>query len=72
LDLLPALESQLDELEARRVTLTVYPTAAASARPRLHPNLAQVCRDKVARLRGTLQSGPDAQEALDGTVSRSL
>jgi len=57
------LQGQLDELETRREALTA--SLAAPARPRLHPNLAQVCRDKVARLHEALQSGPNAREALE-------
>ena len=45
--------------------MTASLDAPAPAQPRLHPNLAQVYRDKVARLHEALQSAPDAQGALD-------
>jgi len=61
------LQSQLDELQARRETLTASLEAPAPAQPRLHPNLAQVYRDKVARLHEALKSGSGAQEAIEGT-----
>ena len=57
--------SQLHELEARRETLTASLEAPAPVQPRLHPNLAQMYRDKVARLHEAFQSGTDAPEALD-------
>jgi hypothetical protein len=59
------LQSQLDELEARRKALTARLKAPAPSQPRLHPNLADVYRDKVARLHEAFRCGPDAHEALD-------
>jgi site-specific DNA recombinase len=59
------LQSQLDELKARQAALTARLNTLAPTQPRLHPNPAEVYRDKAARLRESLQSGPDAQEALD-------
>jgi site-specific DNA recombinase len=59
------LQGQLDELENRREALTASLDAPTPAQLRLHPNLAQVYRDKVARLHEALQSGPDAPEALE-------
>jgi site-specific DNA recombinase len=47
------------------VALTARLNTLAPAQPRLHPNLAEVYRDKVTRLHEALQAGPDAQEALD-------
>jgi site-specific DNA recombinase len=47
----PGLQQKLDELEHRKVTLQrVLERAPASAPLRLHPNLAEVYRDRVARL----------------------
>jgi site-specific DNA recombinase len=59
------LQGQLDELETRRASLTARLEAQPPTPPRLHPNLTQVYRDKIARLHDALQSGPDAQEALE-------
>jgi hypothetical protein len=59
------LHDQLDELETRREALTASLEAPAPTQPRLHPNLAQVYRDKVARLHEALQSGPGAPDALE-------
>ena len=63
------LQGQLDELEARRETLTASLDATAPAQPRLHPNLAQVYRDIAARLHEALKSGSGAQDAMEGTRS---
>jgi site-specific DNA recombinase len=49
------LQSQLDELKARQAALTARPNTLAPRQPRLRPNLAEVYRDKVARLREALQ-----------------
>ena len=59
------LQGQLDTLEARRIELAAKLTAPPPTQPRLHPNVAQVYRDKVERLQDALQAGPDGQPALD-------
>ena len=58
------LKSRLAALEARRTTLRAEVLHETSPPPALHPNLAQVYREKVARLRDALQ-GPDGTEALE-------
>jgi len=59
------LQGQLDSLEARRIALSAKLLAPAPVLPRLHPNLAQVYREKVERLQELLQAGPDGAEALE-------
>ena len=59
----PGLQQQLDDLEARKAALTRQVAQAAQAMPRLHPNLGEIYRAKVAALAEAL-SGPDGQEAL--------
>ena len=69
------LQGQLDELETRREALTASLDAPAPVQPRLHPNLAQVYRDKVARLHEALQAGfgaPDALEKLRQIIERII
>ena len=39
------LQGQLDALEARRIELAAKLTAPTPTQPRLHPNVAQVCRN---------------------------
>ena len=68
----PGLQQQLDDLEARKAGLTRQLAQATPAVPRLHPNLGEIYRAKVAALAEAL-SGPDGQEALEmvrGLVAR--
>ena len=64
------LQAQLDELEAKRLALTAKLSAAAPSVPRLHPNIAQVYRDRVERLHDALAAGSTGPEAL--TAARAL
>jgi DNA invertase Pin-like site-specific DNA recombinase len=62
----PRLQAQLDKLETRRSTLeTELKAPAASAPPRLHPNLAEIYRDRVAKLHDALQSPDGGRAALE-------
>ena len=68
----PGLQQQLDDLEARKAGLTRQLAQATPAVPRLHPNLGEIYRAKVAALAEAL-TGPDGQEALEmvrGLVAR--
>ena len=68
----PGLQQQLDDLEARKAGLARQLAQATPAGPRLHPNLGEIYRAKVAALAEAL-SGPDGQEALElvrGLVAR--
>ena len=68
----PGLQQQLDDLEARKAGLTRQLAQAIPAAPRLHPNLGEIYRAKVAALAEAL-TGPDGQEALElvrGLVAR--
>jgi DNA invertase Pin-like site-specific DNA recombinase len=68
----PGLQQQLDELEARRTVLERDLADAVPNRPRLHPNLAETYRQKVASLAEAL-AGPDGAAALEivrGLVER--
>ncbi len=68
------LQGRLDELESRRATLEAEVDAAerAPAPPRLHANLAEIYRDKVARLREALaaEGGTEVLEAARALVER--
>ncbi len=64
----PGLKQKLEELEARKAELERVVQAGPTPAPRLHPGLAEVYRDKVARLQAAL-AGPDAAEALDAIGS---
>ena len=59
------LQTQLDGLEARRIELSGKLSAPVPSQPRLHPNIAQVYRDKVERLQEALHAGDDGQAALE-------
>jgi DNA invertase Pin-like site-specific DNA recombinase len=61
----PGLQSKLDELEKRKVVLEADITSAPAAAPRLHPNLAEVYRHKVANLQGALADPATQTEALE-------
>jgi site-specific DNA recombinase len=61
-------KERLEALEAEKVTLTTAPTPAPT--PSIHPNLAQVYRDKVARLEAELADPAIAADAK--SVLRSL
>ena len=68
----PGLQQQLDDLVARKAGLTRQLAQAIPAAPRLHPNLGEIYRAKVAALAEAL-TGPDGQEALElvrGLVAR--
>ena len=60
----PGLQQQLDGLEARKAALTTELARTPAPAPRLHPNLSEVYRAKVAALAAAL-SGPDGREALE-------
>jgi DNA invertase Pin-like site-specific DNA recombinase len=61
----PGLQQRLDDLEARKAELEVRLTAPAPSPVRLHPNLAQVYREKVANLHSALADPELRTEALD-------
>ena len=66
----PGLQAKLDELESRKVALEAELTAAPPPAPRLHPNLAEVYRRKVADLQSALADPKAKTEALE--ILRSL
>src|SRR5882724_9729589 len=61
----PGLQAKLDELEQRKVTLEAALAAALPPAPRLHPNLAEVYRRKVADLQSALADAGTQTEALE-------
>ena len=65
----PGLQQKLDELEARKRQLTDTVSKTPSAAPALHPNLAEVYRQKVADLSVALKAR-DNRAALE--IARSL
>ena len=66
----PSLQVRLDELEQHKLKLESEIASAPGAAPRLHPNLAEIYRKKVASLR------PDRRRsrfcAVLSNVSRSV
>jgi hypothetical protein len=61
----PDLQQRLDGLVHRRSTLERELSARPAALPRLHPNLAKIYRQKVARLHEALANSSDRDEALE-------
>ncbi len=61
----PGLQAKLDELEQRKVTLEAVLAAALPPAPRLHPNLAELYRRKVADLQPALAEPGTRTEALE-------
>lgn len=61
----PGLKARLEDLEQRKAELEAELACTPSPVPRLHPNLAEVYRGKVARLREVIQDSRDRNEALD-------
>ncbi len=61
----PGLRSKLEELEGRKEELTVLVANAAPPAPRLHPDLAEVYRQKVANLQHALAEPETRTEALE-------
>ena len=68
----PGLQAKLDALESRRAELTRLLAEAVSPAPRLHPNLAEIYRAKVAALADALgQDNTDgALELVRGLIER--
>jgi hypothetical protein len=61
----PGLQSKLDELGERKTALEADITGAPTAAPRLHPNLAEIYRQKVANLQQALADPATQTEALE-------
>jgi site-specific DNA recombinase len=62
----PGLQARLDELEERKAKLkSEIDAAPAAALPRLHPNLAELYRKKVANLQEALADPATQMEALE-------
>ena len=59
------LQAKLDELESRKTALEAKLAAAPPPAPRLHPNLAEVYRRKVADLQTALADPNTQTEALE-------
>ena len=69
----PGLQARLDELEQRKAALEGEIADAPEPAPRLHPNLAEVYRQKVANLQTALTDPgvhTEALEILRGLVER--
>jgi site-specific DNA recombinase len=67
------LQQKLDDLEARRAALEGELEAAPPPAPRLHPNLAELYRQKVAALHAALADpvlGPEAMERIRSLIER--
>ena len=60
----PALKLRLEELEQRKACLEAELAGAEAPAPRLHPNLAEVYRQRIAELSRVLE-GDDAAEARE-------
>ncbi len=69
----PSLQAKLDELERRRAALETEVAAAPAPLLRLHPNLAEIYRQKVEALHEALadpHSGAEALEILRSLIER--
>jgi hypothetical protein len=69
----PGLQAKLDELEQSKATLQSEIDGAPAPSPRLHPNLAELYRKKVASLQDALvdpATKTDALEILRGLIDR--
>jgi hypothetical protein len=61
----PGLQAKLDELEHRKIALEAELAAAPPSALRLHPNLAEIYRRKVADLQAALADSKGQAEALE-------
>ena len=61
----PGLKAKLEDLERRKAELERDLAKPHTSAPRLHPNLAELYRRKVANLRETLRDPKLRDEALD-------
>ena len=68
----PGLQAKLNDLEAQRVKLAAELTEGPANPPALHPNLADVYRERVARLEHALadRDAPEALEAARALIDR--
>ncbi len=66
----PGIDQRLKTLELEKARLEAEISAAPSPIPRLHPNLAEIYRKKVAELKSALQDPAHRDEAL--TILRGL
>ena len=67
----PSMKERMQGLERRREALEAELAAAAEPKPRLHPNLAEVYRQKVAALHEALAAedgGHEVREAMRALV----
>jgi len=70
-----SLQQRLDELERRKVELQHELNSAVAPPPLLHPNLAEIYRDRVARLHEAFTDETTRTEATDllrGLIDRVL
>ena len=66
----PSMKVEVDTLEARKLTLDTAIAGTPPPQPRLHPNLAELYRQKVAALREALNGDDGRHEAAE--ILRSL
>jgi site-specific DNA recombinase len=69
----PGLQAKLDELEQRKTAIEAELAAAPPPAPRLHPNLAEIYRRKVADLQAAIadpKTQTEALEILRGLIER--
>ncbi len=59
------LKQRLEELEARKAELEDLIASSPKTPPRLHPNLAEVYRHKVAKLHDAFRNPQSRGEAVD-------
>jgi len=66
----PALRMRLEQMERRKVELEQDLAGMQAPAPRLHPNLAEVYRQRVTELSAALsgESGAEAREVIRGLV----
>jgi len=61
----PGLQAKLDEFEQRKAVLEADIVGAPTPAPRLHPNLAEIYRQRVADLANALADPGTRTEALE-------
>lgn len=61
----PGLKDKLEDLERRKATLEADLEFEPAPVQQLHPNLAEIYRQRVAQLRETLRDPAGRDEALD-------
>ncbi|MBS1104356.1 MULTISPECIES: recombinase family protein [unclassified Gluconobacter] len=65
----PALKTRMEELEARKAEIETQLADAPAPPPLLHPNMAELYRQKIASLHNSLQNKADATQTMEAIRS---